>query len=102
MSVRWRVPRRDCSIAQRFLGVGDDALDVDVDDVAEPFACLAGAERVVVVEELRLDVGVLDAAALAPQAAAEATLEPSATVELYGVGTLLRLAILLSSDVIQS
>ena len=76
-----RVPRRDRPVANRLLRIRHDPLHVDVDHVAEPLARRAGAERVVVVEQLRLDVGVLDAARLAAQPAAEDAALPRAAVD---------------------
>jgi hypothetical protein len=90
MRISGRVPGGDGAVAERFLGVGNDPLHVDVDDVAEPFACLAGAERVVVVQQLRFDVGILDVAAFTAEDVAVAALGPGAIIdaqELCGVAS---------------
>ncbi len=38
VSVGRRVPRRDCSVANRFIQIGNDQIHVDIDHVAEPLA----------------------------------------------------------------
>jgi hypothetical protein len=55
-------PRLDRALVDRLRSIGDDQVHVELDDVAEPVARRAGAERVVEREEARLRRFVRNAA----------------------------------------
>ena len=76
-----RVPAGDRAIANGFGFVGDDAVHVGGDDVAEAFAFGAGAQRAIEVEELRLGVGEIEVAGFAAEGGAEGAAAPGAVVD---------------------
>ena len=67
---RRRAPRLDGAVGERLARIGDDEVEVDVDDAPEAAAGLAGAERAVEGEQVRRRLAVGDVAARALEALA--------------------------------
>ena len=69
-------PRLDGAVAQRFAGVGNHQIEIDVDNPAEAAAGFAGAERTIERKEIRHRIAIRDLAMRAMQMIAERLAAP--------------------------